>query len=211
MDAVFFDFDGVILDTANVKTNAFREMSLRFGEDISIKFMEYHLANMGISRFVKFKYLIEVLKKKAADNEGIEKLGKEFSEKVHEKIIAAPFVEGAYETLIELYQNKIPVFVVSGTPKEELYFIVRKRRLNRFIKEAHGSPPGKTEILQDIFSRYSFRPEMSLFVGDAMTDYNAAIRLGMKFLGIIPESGISPFDECTNVSKKVDVSGFTFE
>ena len=53
---IFFDFDGVILDSVECKTRAFQKMYSKFGNDISEKVKKYHLDNGGISRYEKFKF-----------------------------------------------------------------------------------------------------------------------------------------------------------
>ena len=47
--AIFWDFDGVIADSVNVKTDAFYELYLPYGKNIAEKVKEYHLANGGFS------------------------------------------------------------------------------------------------------------------------------------------------------------------
>ena len=53
--AIIFDFDGVILDSNDVKTEAFYEMYIQYGESIAKKVVNHHKKNGGISRFQKFK------------------------------------------------------------------------------------------------------------------------------------------------------------
>jgi hypothetical protein len=44
-----------------------------------------------------------------------------------------------------------------------------------------------------------------LFIGDAMSDYNAALKNQMQFLGIVPENDVSPFPAETKVSNIVNI------
>ena len=53
---IFFDFDGVILDSFNCKTEAFASMYRKYGHDIEQAVIRYHLKNGGVSRFKKIKY-----------------------------------------------------------------------------------------------------------------------------------------------------------
>ena len=57
--ALLFDFDGVILESADIKTAAYR--ALFKGEDSNKveEFIDYHIQNAGISRFVKVRYFYE--------------------------------------------------------------------------------------------------------------------------------------------------------
>ena len=53
--AIIFDYDGVIAESVNVKTEAFAEMYKPYGESILKKVVSHHEANGGISRFEKFR------------------------------------------------------------------------------------------------------------------------------------------------------------
>jgi HAD superfamily hydrolase (TIGR01549 family) len=201
--AVFFDFDGVILDSVHVKTEAFAQMFRRFGSDIEQAVVAYHLEHGGISRFEKFKHYYKNLLHAPISEDQLQALGEEFSELVLEKILESPFVDGAYETLEKLSIEKVPAFIVTGTPEEEIRFIINKRGLSAFFQEVHGSPRFKDDIIMDIIGRRRFDPARCLFLGDAMSDYMAAQIVGTRFLGIVPEGVQSPFPRYTLVSSIV--------
>ena len=204
--AVFFDFDGVILDSVDAKTQAFASMYRNYGTDIEKAVVEYHMAHGGVSRFEKFKYYHEQLLNKPVSEEELQELGTQFSDLALEKVLNALFIEGAHETLRELVEKNIPAFVVSGTPDEEIKLIVEKRGLSKYFREVHGSPRHKDELISDISQRFSLKPEKCLFIGDAMTDYKAAKATGVHFLGVVLSSESSPFPEGTNCSTIVHIA-----
>lgn len=203
--AVFFDFDGVILDSVHVKTRAFAQMFRPFGAQIEKKVVEYHLANGGISRFEKFKYFYENFLEQTISEEKIKELSNRFSALVVQEVLKSPFIEGALETLEQLRQINIPMFVVSGTPHEEIQYIVQKRNLSKYFVEVHGSPSKKERIIHDIITRHKFEPASSLFIGDSIEDYNSAMANGLRFLGIAPKGEKSLFPRETNVLSKVSL------
>lgn len=200
LDAVFFDFDGVILDSVDVKTNAFAEMFRKYGPEIEKAVVEYHLANGGVSRFKKFEYYFRHLLKKDINQEILNDLGEEFNRLSLNGVLKAPYIEGALETLEKLKIFKIPAVVASGTPQEEIQYIVKKRELSEFFREVHGSPRKKQEIIRDVAYRYEFVLKKCLFIGDAITDFEAAQDCGTRFLGIVREKGTSPFPSYTKIS-----------
>lgn len=196
-ECVFFDFDGVILDSVNVKTQAFAEMFRPFGSIIEAEVVAYHLANGGISRYEKFRYYYEnILKKKINDRE-LHRLGKVFSGLVLKRVLTSPFITGALESLHQIKKFNIPAFVASGTPQEEINYIVEKRGLSHFFKEVHGSPRKKNEIISKILEENGFQCSRCLFIGDALSDYNAAMETGIRFLGIVKKDDRSPFPNGT--------------
>ena len=67
--AVIFDFDGVICDSVNIKTEAFVELYSNYHKSISDSVKNYHLKYGGISRFEKIKYIETVLLKNDYNSE----------------------------------------------------------------------------------------------------------------------------------------------
>ena len=53
---IIFDFDGVVLDSVPVKTEAFIKLFQSYEKQHVDKLIEYHLKNGGKSRYLKIKY-----------------------------------------------------------------------------------------------------------------------------------------------------------
>lgn len=179
--AIAFDFDGVILESADVKTNAFVELYAGHGAEIAARVREHHLANLGISRFKKFAWIAEnVLGKPLAPGES-EALGERFGALALTRVLEAPFVAGADVALGALL-GKLPMIVASGTPQGELDLIVERRAIRHHFEEVHGSPAEKPAILRALMARLGLAPHELLFIGDGMSDYDAAVAAGTQFL-----------------------------
>jgi HAD superfamily hydrolase (TIGR01549 family) len=201
--AVFFDFDGVILDSVNVKTQAFASMFRQYGPEIEKAVVDYHLANGGVSRYEKFKYYYNILLDRRITVEELQYLDKKFSKMVIEKVLNSEFVPGALETLRELKNQKKTCFIVSGTPDNEIKNIVKNKGLDSYFQEVHGSPQKKIQIINDISKRYNLTLSKCLFIGDAITDYNAALECETKFLGIVKDKKFSPFPQETWITNHI--------
>ncbi len=61
--AIVFDFDGVILESAQIKTETFADVVKDYPKEQADAFVAYHITHMGISRHVKFQYFIEEILK----------------------------------------------------------------------------------------------------------------------------------------------------
>lgn len=201
--AVFFDFDGVILDSVHVKTEAFAKMYRQYGPDIEKKVVEYHLKNGGISRFEKFRYYYENLLNKDITEKELKQSGEVFTKLVLKGVLESPFIDGVMDTLKQLRNYKIPAYIVSGTPDDELDYIVKKKNLSYFFKEVHGSPRHKSEIINHILKDNNYKSDNCLFIGDAMSDHKAARETGVCFLGIVKDYEKSPFPKGTITSHSV--------
>jgi len=178
--AIIFDFDGVILESPDIKTDAFKELFQGYPEKLEA-IINYHLLNGGVSRYVKFRYIYEhILKQELLEQERL-KLEENFSQIVFKKVLAAPFVSGIKEFL-DRNKEKYQFFIVSGTPEEELEKIVFARKLENYFKEIHGSPKEKKDTINNIVQRYNFDRDSVAYVGDAESDRRAASHAGILFI-----------------------------
>jgi phosphoglycolate phosphatase-like HAD superfamily hydrolase len=181
LKAIVFDFDGVILESAGVKTEAFCALYQDHGPDVVAQVRAHHLANLGVSRFKKFEWIAaNVLGRPLSEAESAA-LGERFTALAFQRVLEVPFVPGAREALAQL-GGRFSLFVASGTPQDELDEIVRRRGLAPSFREVHGTPREKPAILRDILRRHAWSCEQILFVGDGLTDHNAARETGVAFL-----------------------------
>lgn len=195
MEAVIFDFDGVILDSVGVKTAAFAKLVEEYGATAVRLMTEFHEANGGISRYEKFAWFFQnVLGREISAAESCA-WGERFESYAFRGVLAAPFIQGAHEFLTSA-RNARKLFVASGTPETELCTIVERRGLAECFLEVRGTPAKKSEIVRSLMEKHALVAERTLFIGDAMTDYHAAAECGLPFLGIAPAE-FSRFPEGT--------------
>lgn len=181
-DAVVFDFDGVLVESVDVKTQAFAQLYREYGSEIEAKVVDYHLKNGGVSRFLKFRHFHEVFLGKPLSTTEEKELGDRFSRLVVDTIVASPWVMGAKEFL-EDHHSRLKLFVASGTPDGELAEIVERRGMRQYFVSTHGTPRKKGEIIADLINRNGFSPKRVLMVGDALADLEGALQAGTVFLG----------------------------
>ena len=180
--ALVFDFDGVIIESEHIKTRAFRELYGEHGPEVVAAAVAHHEANGGISRRKKIRHCHATLLGIELDTARLEALCQRFSALVEDEVVGCDWVPGASEVLATHFGRR-PMFVVSGTPQEELTRIIYRRGLARWFTEAHGSPPEKAVTVRSLLARYNLDPRTVLFVGDAAADWRAARETGVRFIG----------------------------
>lgn len=208
--AIIFDFDGVITETADIKTEAFRKLFSEYPKKQK-EIVRYHLENAGISRYVKFRYIYEKLLKKELSGQEEKELGRRFSEIVLQKILVAPFVNGAKE-FINNNRSRYQLFIASGTPEAELDDIVTRRNLKEYFKEIYGSPKEKSNIIEEIRNKHSFDKNSVVYVGDAESDRIAAEKAGINYVERRKDPGnpngifwiIKDLSELEEILKRID-------
>ncbi|WP_420386073.1 HAD family hydrolase [Roseivirga sp.] len=189
---MFFDFDGVVLESGDIKTEAFVELFNGLGIEDEVK--EHHLANQGVSRYDKFRWITENLLEREYNPSIEEELGARFASIVKQKVIESPFVEG-FEAMIQAVRDaKIYCVVASGTPHEELNSIIRSRSIDSWFDEVYGSPRKKDEIVKMVLADKGFKKTECLFFGDASTDFEAAEQVGIDFFARLTDE-LAPYWE----------------
>lgn len=178
---IFFDFDGVLAESVNIKTDAFYEMFIEYGKDIAEKVKKHHIENGGISRFEKFKLYHKNFLDKEIKNLEIELLAQKFSDLVVKKVIDTNEVEGAYKFLTENF-DFYKYYIITGTPTNEMKTILKGREMNNFFKDVFGSPKKKSYWTEFIIERDNLNRDEIVFIGDALADYSAAKHSKIKFI-----------------------------
>jgi len=185
--AIIFDFDGVIVESTDIKTEAFAKLFEPEGTDVVNRVVAYHKDNMGVSRFDKFRYIYSnILHRLLNDNE-FNALCEKFASLVKDAVIAAPYVKGAQE-FIEGNLKQYGFFVVSATPQEEISDIIRRRGLGKMFKSVYGAPLAKSDAVKKILQGEDISPGNALYIGDAMSDYLAAKDNRVKFIARIKDN-----------------------
>lgn len=178
--AIIFDFDGVLIESAEIKTKAFETLFADYPDKVQ-RIVAYHRTNMGISRYIKFRYIFENILKQTLSPDKEAELGKRFSQIVLDQIVKTSFVRGT----VGFLSNNIHTyyfFIASGTPEEELQSIIKQRKIDHFFRGIHGTPKQKSDIIADILNRYSFDRKEVVFIGDAESDRLAADKTGINFI-----------------------------
>ena len=207
--AIAFDFDGVILESVAIKTEAMRALFAEHEAHLA-EIVAIHENHAGFSRFIKFDMIYRDVLKIPLSLETRAELGRKFSELVLEKILACPFVTGARE-FIEAHHETTPLFVVSGTPDEELLRITSERGLSPYFKGIYGSDLGKPEILNALLSEFGLQARDMVFVGDGLSDHEAAVKTSVAFVGRVAQGEDSPFPTTTTVLPDLSKLAYALE
>ncbi|WP_428030394.1 HAD family hydrolase [Ancylobacter sp.] len=203
--AVIFDFDGVILDSAGVKTQAFAHCYA--GEDAGkiAAVVDYQQRHGGIGRRDKFAIFERSLFGRPADAASLDKLCGRFAAFIETAMREVPFIPGAREALRALHGGHA-LHLVSGMPEDELIAVVAQRDLTPFFASVAGAPKHKREEFRRILDVEGLAPEEALAVGDSTTEFEAARDLGIPFIAIVAEGAPDFFPP--DVPRLADLSGF---
>ena len=194
--AIIFDFDGVIAESTNIKTDAFVSIYNEYSEEVQTRVKDYHVKNSGISRYKKILYYQKEILEQDYSEDAINDLANKFSEIVLQKVIESEYVKGSKE-FIERNQINYDLHIATGTPQEEIEIIIQEKNLQNKFKSIYGTPLSKTEIIRKILTENNYKKENVVFVGDAIADLEGASNNDLNFIGRVPKGETSIFPEKT--------------
>lgn len=186
--SVVFDCDGVILDSNEVKTNAFYNSTVSYGDGYARALVEYHKKNGGVSRYEKYKYFLTDILGGELCHEELNSLINDFASQVRQGLMTCGVAPGLEDLRKQNHGAKW--FVVSGGDEAELREVFAARCLDHlFDGGIFGSPDSKDLILAREFDNANMT-KPGIFLGDSKYDFESSRRAGLDFIFI---SGWSEF------------------
>ena len=195
-NAIFFDFDGVLVESMQVKIEAFRSLYAPYGRDIEEKALAHYLANTGIARGIRITECHRAFLGREPSEAEVRALSDRFGELVEDRVVACAWVPGAKEVL-ERWYRRLPLFVVSATPNAELARILERRGMAHYFAAVHGSPPDKITVIGRLLQEHGWSGDRVLMVGDGPPDHRAAAANGVAFVGRLHQGYPNPFPNGT--------------
>ena len=202
LELIIFDCDGVILESVDAKTRAFGRVGAEFGQEAADRLVLYHTMHGGVSRSEKFAWLFrEFMGREITEVENIA-LCDRFASYCLEEVCRSELVPGIMDVLTA-WKGRVPMYVASGTPHEELSQVLERSGLASFFDGMYGFPPGKADLLRLILEKSGASPSSTVMIGDSATDQHAAEAVNALFYGrgeYFRHSGYPWHDDLTRLS-----------
>ena len=202
LELIVFDFDGTLCDSAGVKTNAFYDLYLEdCGPVFAASVKKHHLANVGVSRYDKIRYVeTEMLGNDPSDDE-VERIAARYAKLVEDAVVDAPLFDGV-SGFLSAVPTGVRCVVASATPTAELRRIVERKHLSAYFMAIEGSPRSKAEIVADWISAFAVDPGSVVVVGDQPSDADAARTTGSDGIMITPPAAwVAPYAACRHLHR----------
>ena len=177
-----FDCDGVVLDSNQLKTEAYYRVAVAFGADHeqAQALVDYHVRLGGISRFIKFRYFLDEIMHQPVTDDAMAILLEGFAEEIHKELLTCEMAPGLLE-LCELTEHT-RWMLVSGGDQTELRSLFAERNIDKlFDAGIFGSPDNKDVILERETANGNLA-QPALFFGDSKYDHEASERAGLDFV-----------------------------
>ncbi|MGM5483423.1 MAG: HAD family hydrolase, partial [Nanobdellota archaeon] len=185
---ILFDFDGVILDSMNVRDIGFKEIFKQYPKEKIDKLIKFHRTNGGLSRFVKIKYFYENILKKDITKEKINELANEFSKIMRLELIKQKYLIKETINFIKNNHKKYNLHIVSGSEHNELNYLCENLNISKYFLSINGSPTSKDILIKNIIINKNYKKNETILIGDSINDYNAAKENNINFYGFNNEN-----------------------
>ncbi|MCO4781719.1 MAG: HAD family hydrolase [Candidatus Cloacimonetes bacterium] len=185
---LFFDFDGVILDSVAIRTQGFRTVLKDFKDSDVDRLIEYHNQNGGISRYAKFKWFYKEVLNQELSQELLDQYTDQFSQIMLSELANKDFLITQTVDFLKKTFLSMPMHVVSGSDQTELRQLCQELDVAKYFNSIYGSPTAKDINITQMLDKYDYDAEDTIMIGDSINDYDAANVNGVYFCGFNQES-----------------------
>jgi len=205
---IIFDCDGVVLNSNKVKTQAFYNTALAFGQAAAERLVKYHVERGGISRYKKFQWFIDNLNKEdlaqSKDQPNLDNLLSSYAAEVHKGLRNCQIAEGLTE-LREKTKDSIWL-IVSGGDQAELRELFAERDIAQFFDGGIFGSPDSKEVIMSREREQGNIKSPAVFVGDSQYDYTAVKSVGdIDFIFVTDWSEFDEYEQFFEEKESVTI------
>ena len=206
---IILDFDGVLVESNDIKDRAFEMVFADYPEHLK-EILAYH-KRTGLIRFEKFKFITENILRQPYSNLIQDELARKFSDYCIREVIHCPWVRGA-EDFLSYYSSRVPLYLVSINPPEDLHIILRARKMGGYFKGVFTATSSKASQIRQILELESLSGGQAVFIGDTINDFESARQAGVDFIGRRSANGLEVndapvFDNLLEISDFIKAEG----
>lgn len=180
---LLWDFDGVIMDSMPIRSKGFEVVLAGYPKEQVDQLMAFHEANGGLSRYVKFRYFFEEIRKESITDQEVLILADKFSEIMLSLLMDQNLLIQDSVSFIRSNWQKFEMHIVSGSDGKELRIINDSLDLSSFFKTINGSPTPKKQLVAAVLADNQYDKKEVILIGDSINDFDAASFNEISFAG----------------------------
>lgn len=180
---VVWDFDGVLMDSMPVRSRGFELVLASYPKQEIQELLNYHNQNGGLSRYVKFRYFFEEIRREKVSDTEVDGLASSFSGIMRAQLNNRDLLIQDSMTFVQAMHEDFRMHIASGSDENELRYLCKELDISRYFVSIHGSPKPKRRILADLLEANGYRVKDVVLVGDSTNDADAAFANAVDFVG----------------------------
>lgn len=194
---VVFDFDGTLVDSNDIKREAFFEVARPWdssGKVVQEVFERWPAAN----RYEKTRKIAEelicrrLLPAGSSLEDWATRLSDDYTARCEAAIAQCAEMPGAMAALEELSGKGLHLFLNSATPVIPLRRLTELRNWDHFFRAVYGAESTKAENLRSIAAQSGADRTEMIHVGDQLDDQVGAEKFGCRFIAMTAGIARSP-------------------
>jgi HAD superfamily hydrolase (TIGR01549 family) len=170
------------MNSNSVRDLGFEKVLAAYPKNEVDKLLNFHRENGGLSRYVKFRYFFEEIRKENISDNEVNGFAEKFSV-IMKKLLIDPslLISETLEFVKRNYLN-YEMHIVSGSDQNELRFLCKELNISQYFKSVNGSPSPKNQLLEELIIENKYSKDDCIMIGDSINDYEAAISNSIHFL-----------------------------
>lgn len=180
---ILWDFDGVLMDSMPVRDSGFEQVLKDYPNEQVAELLNFHRTQGGLSRYVKFRYFFEEVRREKVSEKQVQALANRFSKIMLENLINTEYLIADSLGYIKKNHQKQDFHIVSGSDEKELQKICSGLNIDTYFKSIQGSPTPKNKLVADILTNNNYKNEEVCLIGDSINDLEAAQVNEIAFFG----------------------------
>jgi len=180
---IFWDFDGVILNSDKVRTEGFKYIFDSYSKKQVDMLINYHTINGGLSRYEKIEYFSQkILDKKLNDREK-KQYAQLYSSYCRDRLCNKNLLIQSSINFIKENHRNFDFHLVSASDEKELVYLCSNLDIKKYFKSISGSPVNKIENIKKLLKSNNYIESKCCLIGDSINDKFAAIENSISFFG----------------------------
>lgn len=180
---IFWDFDGVLMDSNAVRDVGFERVLSEFPKEQVEQLLAFHQANGGLSRYVKFRYFFEEIRNESITDDEIVIWAERFSLIMRKLLVNPKLLINETLNFVKENQGKYIMHITSGSDQGELRYLCQSMGIDQLFTSIHGSPKPKKELVKELIEMDGYKKEECVLIGDSYNDFEAATFNEINFMG----------------------------
>lgn len=177
---IIFDCDGVLLNSNQIKSEAFYQTALPTGEGHATELLDFHRNHGGISRNKKFEYFLDSIVKDGKSRFELSDLLETYAQLVVDKLIDSEQCEDL--DLLKKKTSKAKWCVISGGNESEIKEVFQKKGISHYFSGGiFGSPKSKDDIFRELIEE-GLIEFPAIYFGDSRYDHEIASKHSVDFI-----------------------------